>query len=315
VNRSGCCLALSAFRGLRLSGSVAVLGIVTSLHAQQANSKPLPDINALMHQVEANQRKAETIQKDYTYLEDSRLEELGGDGSVKKTVTEERDIFWLDGVPVGRLLQKNGKPLTPEEAKKENDRIDKEVAKAKEKRDNADAAGKASSPRGDDEVTFSRLLELGQFTNPRRVLIDGRPTIAVDYIGDPKAKTRNRAEAVIHDLAGTVWVDEDDVFIQHVEGRFLNSFKIAGGLLANVSQGTTFGLTNVRINGEAWLPQRAEAHGHARFLLFFNINGNGSLTFHDYRKFKTSSTIIPGPIVDPAAPAMPDAPASDTPPK
>ncbi len=51
-------------------------------------------------------------------------------------------------------------------------------------------------------------------------------TIAVDYAGDPKAKTRNRAEDVIRDMAGTAWVDEQDRVLTRVEGHFVNTFKI-----------------------------------------------------------------------------------------
>ncbi len=89
--------------------------------------------------------------------------------------------------------------------------------------------GKESSPRGDDEITVSRLLELGSFTNARRVQMNGRDTIAVDFAGDPKAKTRNRLEDVIRDLVGTAWVDEQDKVLVKVQGHFLNNFKIGGG--------------------------------------------------------------------------------------
>ena len=86
---------------------------------------------------------------------------------MKKTETREYDIFWVEGVPVQRLVKKNGKELSADEQKKENEQIDKEVAKAKEKRAKADAKGKETDPRGNELITVSRLLELGNFTNAR----------------------------------------------------------------------------------------------------------------------------------------------------
>ena len=50
--------------------------------------------------------------------------------------------------------------------------------------------------------------------------LNGRDTIAVDYAGDPKAKTKNRAEEVMRDLVGTAWVDEEDKMIVKLEGHF-----------------------------------------------------------------------------------------------
>ncbi len=50
--------------------------------------------------------------------------------------------------------------------------------------------------------------------------MNGRDTIAVDFAGDPKAKTRNRGEDVIRDLVGTAWVDEQDKVLVKVQGHF-----------------------------------------------------------------------------------------------
>jgi hypothetical protein len=125
------------------------------------------------------------------------------------------------------------------------------------------------------------------------VTLNGRSTIAVDYAGDPKAKTRNRLEEVIHDIAGTVWIDEDDRAIAKLEGHFFNTFKIGAGLLVNIQKGTSFSLEQRKVNGEVWLPVEANGHGTARMLLFFHFNGNFQEVDSGYRKFKVTSTILP----------------------
>ena len=279
--------------------------------AFQTPDRPLPDLPTLMHQVEAHQRLAETVQKDYIYREATRLDMLDKNGSIKRDVTREYEIFWLNGVNVARLLRKDGKDLSPDEQKKENERIDKQVEKARARRDKADASGRETDSRGHDEVTVSRMLELGAFTNGRRQQVNGRDTILVDFTGDPKAKTHNRAEDALKVMAGTLWVDEQDKSIQHLEGRFVDNFKIGGGLVANIRKDTSFKATNIRVNEEVWLPQTLDAHGQARFLLFVNLDGNLHIQTTDYRKFKASATILPtlNQVEDPAA-----APAAPTPP-
>ncbi len=204
------------------------------------------------------------------------------------------DVFWLQGVPVRKLVSKDGKPVSADEAKKENERIDKEVAKAKERRAKNDAKGEQTDPRGNDEVTVSRFLELGEFQNERRVQMDGRDTIVVDYLGDPRAKTRNRMEDVIRDLTGTIWVDEQDRTVVKLEGHFLNAFKIGGGLLVNVRKDTTFQMTQRKVNGEVWLPVTIDGRGAARAMLFFNFDGSIHIEDSDFRKFKGSATMLPG---------------------
>jgi hypothetical protein len=256
--------------------------------------RPLPDIPELMRAVETNQRASEAIEKDYMYRSVHTVEQTDGHGGVKKTETREYDVFWVNGVPVHRLTKKNGKELSEEEQKKESEQIDKEVAKAKEKRAKADAKGADSGPRGEDLVTVSRLLELGSFTNARRVQLNGRDTIAVDFTGDAKAKTKNRFEDVIRDLAGTAWVDEQDRMLVKAEGHFLNNFKVGGGIVVNIQKGTSFSMEQQKVNGEVWLPAMVAGHGQFRALLFVSFNGSFRAVESDYRKFKATSTILPG---------------------
>ncbi len=256
--------------------------------------RPLPDIPALMHSVEVNQRASEAIEKDYMYRSVQTHEETDGHGGVKKTETMEYDVFWVNGVPVHRLTKKNGKELSAEEQKKESEQIDKDVAKAKERRAKADEKGTSTDPGGREVVTVSRLLELGSFTNARRVQLNGRDTIAVDFAGDPKAKTRNRFEDVIRDLAGTAWVDEQDKVLVKVQGHFVNSFKVGAGMVANIQKGTSFGGEWRKINGEVWLPSMFDGQGAARVLVLFHFNGRLRAVDSDYRKFKATSTILPG---------------------
>jgi hypothetical protein len=256
--------------------------------------QPLPDIPALMHSVEVNQRISEAIEKDYLYRSVQTEEELNGHGGVKKTETKEYEVFWVDGVPVHRLMKKDGKELSAGDQKKEEERIDKEAAKGKERRAKADEKGTETDPRGNELVTVSRLLELGSFTNARRVQLNGRDTIAVDFTGDPKAKTKNRFEDVIRDLVGTAWVDEQDRMLVKGEGHFVNSFKIGGGMVVNIQKGTSFSMEQRKVNNEVWLPAKVEGQGSARALLFFIFNGRVRAVESDYRKFKATSTILPG---------------------
>ena len=268
-------------------------------------NRPLPDIVAMMRDVESNQRKAETVEKDYIYHSVETEVEKDGNGQTRKTTVSEFDHFWINGVPVRRLVRKNGKDLSAEELAREDERIDKEAEKAREHREQEDAKGKETDARGEDEITLSRLLELGAFSNPRRVQLGGRDTIAVDYAGDPKAKTRNRAEDVIRDIAGTAWVDERDHVLARVEGHFVNSFKIGGGLIANLQKDTHFEMQQTKVNDEVWLPASFAGEGAARALLFFSFNGSIRAVQSDYRKFRTTSKVLPGATaIDP--PSTPD---------
>ena len=272
--------------------------------------RPLPDIPNLILDVERNQKVAESVQNNYVYRIHRVMQDFGKDGQVKKTTVVDADSLSIDGVRVNRETARNGRPLTPEEAKKENERVDKDVAKAKERRAKAKDKGRDTDARGDDMISASRILELGTFSNPRRESIDGRDTIAIDYAGDPKAKTRNAGETVIRDLAGTIWIDEKDRTMVRAEGHFANDFKVGGGLVADIHKGTRFSFHAQKVNGEVWLPATIEGRGSARVMLFLSFNGAMELTASDYRKFHTTSSIVgTNGVIGADGQPIPDAPA------
>lgn len=287
--------------GLAVPASVKAQAAPQMASASEPAEKPLPDIPTLMREVGASQRAAEAIRKDYLYHEVQTAQVMDGHGNVKKTDIREYDVFTINGVPVRRLTKENGRELSAKEQQKENERIDKEVAKARERRAKADAAGKQTDASGNEVITASRFLELGRFSNPRRVMLNGRDTIAVDYAGDPNAKTRNRAESAIRDLVGTVWVDENDRALVRVQGRFVNAFKIGAGVVMNIQKDTSFTMEQRKVNHEVWLPATMEAHGAARVFLLLGFHGSWKAVDSNYRKFKATSTILPG-IAVPSAP-------------
>ena len=279
--------------------------------------QPLPPVPQLLLDVERNQKAAETQRKDYTYHVHLEEQELAGNDRVKKTIVTDSESLNLRGVRINRVVARNGKPLTPDEAAKENERIDKEVAKDTERREKNQSKGESTDSRGDVLISASRILELGTFSNPRRVMLNGRPTIVVDFAGDPKAKTRNSAEGVIRDLVGTVWIDEQERSLARAQGHFLNDFMIGGGLVADVKKDSAFDASFIRINDQVWLPSEVTGHGKVRILLVSGFNGRIHLVTSDYRKFRTSSTIVAGgEIVAPDAPsasAMPTGPPPQKP--
>ena len=134
------------------------------------------------------------------------------------------------------------------------------------------------------------------------MLLEGRDTIAIDFTGDPKAKTRTRFEGAIREMQGTSWIDVQDRSLRKVQGRFLHAFKVGGGLLADIKEGSSFEAEWTKINGEVWLPSSAAGQGAIRVLLLLNFHGALHVTNSDYRKFKATATILPGittPSLDP----------------
>ena len=307
------------------TGPGGVGGIPVQDGADAASAAPLPDVPALLADVERNQKHLEAVQRDYTYHVHLEQQELDKAGGVKKTETQDAESVTISGVRVDKTVARNGKPLSADEQRKESERIDKEVAKAKERQAKLEAAGSLTDEHGNEIIPLSRILELGSFTDPRRTILNGRPTILVHYAGNPQAKTHNAFETMMRDVVGTLAVDEADRVLVQGEGRFLNDFKLGGGLLADIHKGASFAFQAKHIADGVWLPETVDGQGSARVLLFAHFNGRLHLVTSDYRRFHASATIIgshgaigpdgkPLPEQEPVPePTTPQAPASQAP--
>jgi hypothetical protein len=255
------------------------------------SQRPLPDINSLMEQAEAQEKASRETVKEYIFRVIDTVQELDSHGTVKKTSTGELEEFWINGVYFRRLLARDGKPISGNELKKQNELIDKRIADAEQRKQTKAAGAPPPNNQNSEEMIFLQVLESDKFSNPRRVQLNGRDTIAVDSAGNPEV---------------TAWVDEQDHALVRIEAHFPENFKIAGGLLIDVHKGLYFKYEWTKVNDEVWLPASFSLRGSARFALFFNRSGAIDERDTDYRKFRTSSTILPGVAEAPGTPSAPE---------
>jgi len=254
-----------------LSG-VALAGMILA-------QAPMPDTARLVQDIEAHQRRLDELRENYTFREITLTDELGSDGAVKRVESEEREVFFVNGYRVARLVKKNGKELTEGERKSEQNRI-RELIDT----DTKAPPGHAYNRRGEN-VGLSQILPLMKITNPRRLTLNGRSTLAFDFIGDPHAKAHGIAENVARKIAGTVWVDETDREVARLEARFDDSFRIGGGLVASIQKGTSLIFEQSRLSQELWMPSASEIHLAARELLVRSVRQNIHVKDSDFRRF------------------------------
>jgi hypothetical protein len=266
--------------GLLVSGPPMALAQAPSAKPADA---PIPDIPTLMKQVQAHQRELDKVRENYTFREVQQTDDLDSNGQVKKSESEESEIFFVNGHHIERLVKKNGKDLSPDEQKKEQEKVTKEVEKASKLDPN-------KSLHEGEEISVSRILAIMKVSNPRRVSLNGRDTIAFDFIGDPHAQTHGLAEDASKKMAGSVWVDEKDREVAKLTVHFDDNFHVAGGLLANIQAGSSFQFEQAKINNELWLPTGGEAHLLARVLLVKGFRENMRFHDSDFQRFHTDAS-------------------------
>jgi hypothetical protein len=282
----------------------------------------LPDLKELFEEIDQNQKAIDKIKENYAGNREEEETEYDKTGKITKRELKEYTFFYLDGDEVSTLTKKDGKPLSEEEQKKENEKTQKEIqdlqkreAKKEAKEEKAKEEGKAQ--KNDEEVGIETFLRACQFVNPRRERFRGQDVLVFDFEPNPEFKAHKLEEKVVQKLAGVVWIDENARDVARLEAYFVGDFRFAGGLLANLQKGTSFVFEQAFINNEVWLPTYEEAHIGVRFLLVKGIKVNAVTRYSDYKKFNVESVATvnkPKGAADVPGNAPTDPPAG-TPPK
>ena len=262
---------------------VAVVGLATLAcrFAGAQSIAPLPDVRQLMSEVVEHQKQLDKVRENYTYTSLQTTQDLDASGKVTKTESTENDDFFVNGHAIERMVKKNGQPLSQSEEQKETEHVTKLVEKAQKT--------PPDQPLEGQTVSISRLLNIMDVSAPRRETYRGRPTIVFDFTGRKDAKTHGLAEDASKKLKGTIWIDEADREVAHLEVTFTDNFHVGGGLVANIEKGTNFHFDQEPVAGGLWLPTGAEAMLQARVLLLKNMRQHFTERDSNYQRFNVET--------------------------
>jgi hypothetical protein len=230
---------------------------------RSAQSGPV-DLQATLREVQDHQKQVEEMRESFTFDCVETTQEIDPSGQVKKTDTEQRQEFFVNGHQIGRAVKRNGRPLSAGDQQKENDRVAALIDKAQKTPPEQRLEGPS--------ISVGRVLELMDLRNPRRQSFRGRPTIVFDFVGRRNMKTHGIMEDASKKLEGTVWIDASDLQVAHLEVRVDDDFRLVGGLLASVQKGSSFRFDQAPVERGLWLPVGWDASIQARVLMLKNVH-------------------------------------------
>ena len=261
-----------------------------SAKAQPPTIDPVEIIRRAAANDEENNKRA----MDYTYIEHDVEKELDKKGKVKSTHTKTQEVFTLDGDEVDRLIEKDDKPLSAKDAKKEDDRINKWMEKRKN--ESADEKNKrlekAEKEREDDRAFIREVAKAYDFTMMHRESIDGREAFVIDAVPRAGYVPHGKNASILPKLRFRAWIDADEYQAIKLEATVIDTFSW-GVFVFRLHPGTRFELEQTRVNDEVWLPQHLAVKIDVRFALLKNFNEDVDVTFRDYKKFRSEIRITP----------------------
>jgi len=263
-----------------------------------AQQQPLPDKQVFLQKVRQHLDTDEFRQLGYMYVETRREQKLDKKG--QPTGESVKILESYPGLPGEerwqRVLSEDGKAISPPELERRDRERQKHVeeyarnlaknpeqVKAKEDREREQRRRELTENIDDiDRVFDVRMVG--------REPIEGNDTILLTLTPRRDAKPRTRAGGIMRNFNVRAWISESDYELVRLDAEAIDTVSIGLGLLARVHRGSQLSFQRRKVNGESWLPARADYFFSARVGLVAVVRRGGSVEFSNYKKFGVDSS-------------------------
>ena len=263
------------------------------LFAQEA---PLTQeqIQALIRKAADKDMENDKKLRDYTYTQREEEHKLDGDGQTKSTETRTYDNMILYDEPVRKLVAKDDKPLPESDAAKEDEKIQKIIDKRKNESDDdrKKRLEKLDKEREDGRKFVQEVADAYNFRWVGTESLNGRETYVIDADPRPGYEPHIKDAKFLPKFRFRAWIDKAESQWVKLDIQCIDTVSV-GLFLVRVHKGSNIQIELTRVNDEVWLPKHVALKLDARVALFKGVNMTEDVTYRDYKKFHTNTTIVP----------------------
>jgi hypothetical protein len=231
--------------------------------------------------------------KDYTWIARQTDRLLDSKGQVKSQRFEEWETVVIYGEPHRRMLQRNGKPLSAEEQRKEQEKLDAAVTKREHETASQRVRREADfeKEREKDREFLREIPDLFDFRLLGDEKIDGHDVWVISATPKPGAHPKSGDAKPLLKIQAKVWIDKAEYQWVRLEAETTATISF-GLFIARLAPGAHLEFEQTRVNDETWLPKRELVRGSARLGLVKKLAGEEETTWNNYRKFQVNSKVV-----------------------
>jgi hypothetical protein len=190
---------------------------------------------------------------------------------------EVREIIETKYGDLSRLLYVNGRPLSEEEQRKEDQRIEMLASNLGEHR-------KQQQARNEDGDEARRLLKM----LPDALLFTYQERrgnlVKLSFKPNPDFKPPSREAHVFHEMEGEAWFDTAQNRLVQITGHLTHEVKFAGGLLGHLDRGGRFEVRQAEVAPGHWEVTTLNVDMRGRVLFFKTISVQQRECRTDFRR-------------------------------
>lgn len=253
---------------------------------------PPEQMRALLQRAEEKDLENDKQLRNYTFIEREEEHKLDSNGSVTKTEIRTSEVLEIYGEEVDKLIAKDDKPLSDEDAKKQDDKIQKIIDKRKNESDDdrRKRLEKEEKEREDDRKFVLEVADAFDFRLVGSEVIDGHDCWVLAAEPHPGYQPKHRDAKMLSKFHGRVWIDKAEGQWVKLDITALDNLTF-GVFLARIHKGARVQVDLIEVNKEVWLPKHVQFRVDARIALLKNYREDVEQTFRDYKKFRTETRI------------------------
>jgi hypothetical protein len=198
--------------------------------------------------------------------EDRRLDSEGRAKS--EDVAVSRTIL-VNGVPFEQLLERNGRPPSAEEKRKQKEKLDKLKRETPEQR-----AERLRRQTEEDTTLVREVPKAFDFRLIGEEVVDGRAAYVLQATPHPGYHPQGKYGKMFAKVEGKLWIK--------VDGHVIQPFSM-GLFLARVLRGSRITMEQTRVDDGIWMPEHVEVRAAAKIFFVKSLVIDRILTYSEYR--------------------------------
>jgi hypothetical protein len=236
-----------------------------------------PDVRQIVESSIAATQRSWQARLRYSYVERGQDRRLDSEGCVKSEDDEVSRTILVNGVPFEQLMERNGRPPSAEEKRKQKEKLDKLKRETPEQR-----AERLRRQADEDTSLVREVPKAFDFQLLGEEVVDGRPAYVLRATPHPGYHPQGKYGKMFAKVGGKLWVDRQDLGWIKVDGQVIQPFSM-GLFLARVLRGSQIKMKQTRVDGGIWMPERVEVRAAAKIFFVKSLVIDRVLTYSEYR--------------------------------
>jgi hypothetical protein len=231
--------------------------------------------------------------RNYTGRRRAVQKHLDKHGQVQSTEIRTYEITFLSGEPYSRLIEKDDRPLGQKERQKEEEKIEKFIAKRRDEsqQEREKRLAKQEKERREGRLFLRDAANAFDFKLVGEEQIEGHGVYVIDATPRPDFHPTQPHADLLSKVRGRVWIEKENYNWVKAEIETIDTISF-GLFLARIHQGSRLMFEQTRVNDEVWLVHRFALSASVRLALLKNEAIELEDIFSDYHKFSTGTRIL-----------------------